>query len=41
MDIATVALAISIANGLAALTLRLLRINDRRRARRESTRRSS
>lgn len=33
MDLTTVALAVSTANGIAALMLTLIRINDRRRVR--------
>jgi hypothetical protein len=33
MDLATVALVVSITNGISALTLRIIKLNDRRRAR--------
>jgi hypothetical protein len=36
MDLATVALVVSITNGLAALTLTLIKLNDRRRIRTRS-----
>jgi hypothetical protein len=37
MDLATVALIVSIANGLAALTFKLIRLNERRRGRRRTS----
>ena len=37
MDLATVALVVSITNWIAALTLRVIKLNDRRRARHPRT----